>query len=246
MVGVQCVLGCFSRAFDRHRCAVPFCCAPTPAIVGNCSPRHLLLARHATSAALLSRTLLPPAPLHAQPLGRLEWLRPLPLQLWMRFETSPDSSTITTRKSDCRSGERMRQDTHTARIHLRPHAARREAERVTGCVGECSCDSLSCASLCSRLPLSLSASQACKMATSLSASSDNRALIAQVPSMIPALAKQMTDAKEISREVYKALINLAENEEICKGAQNHTAHNDRAGDLPLGASHELTALPSCT
>lgn len=54
------------------------------------------------------------------------------------------------------------------------------------------------------------------MVTSLSASEDNRALIAQVPAMIPALAKQMTDVKEISREVYKALINLAESEEICK------------------------------
>lgn len=69
--------------------------------------------------------------------------------------------------------------------------------------------------------LLLSIAQACKMVTSLSASSDNHALIAQVPSMIPALAKQMTDVKEISREVYKALINLAESEDICQNTRTH-------------------------
>jgi hypothetical protein len=53
------------------------------------------------------------------------------------------------------------------------------------------------------------------MVTSLSALEDNRRLIAQTP-MVAALAKQMTDLKEISREVYKALINLAEHEELCQ------------------------------
>jgi len=56
--------------------------------------------------------------------------------------------------------------------------------------------------------------QACKMVTSLSASTDSRALIAQTPAMIKALARQMTGPKELSREVFKALINFGESDEL--------------------------------
>lgn len=51
------------------------------------------------------------------------------------------------------------------------------------------------------------------MVTSLSALESNRRLIAQTE-MIPALSKRMTDAKEISREVFKSLINFGENDDL--------------------------------
>ena len=63
------------------------------------------------------------------------------------------------------------------------------------------------------------------MVTSLSALDENRRLIAQTE-LVTHLAKQMTDVKEISREVYKALINLAESEEICESTRNQFMERD--------------------
>lgn len=91
------------------------------------------------------------------------------------------------------------------------------------------------------------------MVTSLSALEDNRRLIAQTP-MVAALAKQMTDIKEISREVYKALINLAENEELCQCSSRADVQQQRrrvgqwAAAAASGAAHRwpLAQLRRCS
>lgn len=63
--------------------------------------------------------------------------------------------------------------------------------------------------------------QASKMVTALSALDSNRALIAQTD-LISAMAKQMTAAKEISREIFKAIINFGEAEELCQKKRKTT------------------------